>query len=255
MGLSMRAPGQGIITFVAEATITDGNVVVQGAADDKCKLPASTADYVVLGLAKIEGGGTVASGSGCDVVTSGVWPAVAAGTIVRGDRVVIANTAGGVKAGNYGVAAARVVGYAMESASSGERVAVLVMPGAMPNLKIEVFTAEGTVTANTAVKVGTGANQVVPATTDLVTGLVGVALHTVTTGLPVAVCTGGVVPVITQGNTTLGANLTVGDTAGGVKVAAPSAGVNAQLIGTAMTAVTAPAVCNVLVNVNMMQGA
>lgn len=253
----MRAP-LGILALVvaAGATITDGAVVVvDTVGDDKCKLPAGVGDFAVVGLAKIEGGGTKAAGLGVDVVTHGVHAAKASGAITRGDRVCIANAAGDVKTAGYAVGASRVVGYALESASSGERVAVLVMPGAMPNLRIEVLTAEGAITANTAVKVGTANNKVVPATANPVAGLVGVALHAAADGELVAVCTGGVVPVVTQADLTRGQNVTVGDAAGGVKPAAPSTGANAQLLGTAMASGTAPAATNVLVNVNMMQGA
>lgn len=256
MSTSMRAPGQGIITLIAEATISDGVVVVQGAADDKCKLPAHVAEPAVLGIAKVEGGGTVATGLGVDVVTRGVWPAVAAGTITRGDRVAIANTSGGVKSANYGVNASRIVGIALESAVSGERVAVLVMVGAMTNLVIQRMTAGAAIVANTAVKVGAADDKVITATTDPTSGLVGVALNAASAdGDIVYVCTHGVVPVVSQGNTTRGNNLTIGDTAGGVKPASPATGANAQLLGVAMSSATAPATTNVLVNVCMMQGA
>lgn len=255
MGFSKKAPGQGIQTFIAEATITDGSVVVQGAADDKCKLPTgAAADLAVLGLAKVEGGGSVASGQGLDVVTNGVYTAKASGAVARGDRLCVANASGDVKKAGLGVPAAAVVGYALETAASGERVAVLVCPGAHPNLLIEAFVAEGAITANTAVKVGTADNKVATATADPTSGLVGVAMHTVADGATVYVCVGGVVPVVSQANITRGQNVTIGDASGGIKPAAPAAGANAQLLGTATASATAPATANVLVRVNMMQG-
>lgn len=258
MSTSMRAPGQGIITLVAEATIADGVVVVQGAADDKCKLPAHVAEPVILGIAKVEGGGSVVAGQGVDVVTQGVWPAVAAGTITRGDRVAIANTSGGVKSANYGVNASRIVGIALESAASGERVAVLVMLDAPSNLVVQRMTAGAAIVANTAVKVGAADDKVITATTDPTSGLIGVALNAASAdGDIVYVCTHGVVPVIMQANVTRGNNITIGDNSGQVKPAAPSTGANAQLLGVATASGTAgsSATVNVLVNVCMMQGA
>lgn len=255
MGLSMRAPGQGIVTLTAEATITDGNVVLQGAADDKCKLPAGDAtDVAVLGLAKVEGGGSVASGYPVDVVLDGVWPGKASGAITRGDRVAIANSAGAVKRANYGVALPRIVGYALESAADGERVAVLVMPGAMPGLQIQQMVADGAVTANTIVKAGSVDNSAATATANPTSGVLGVALNTATDTNALYVCTHGVVPITTQGNLARGNPVTVGDAAGGAKAAAPGAGTNAAIVGTAVAAATAPAQGNVLVAPSIMQG-
>jgi hypothetical protein len=251
----MRAPGQGIITLTAEATITDGNVVIQGAADDKCKLPAGTAaDIAVLGLAKVEGGGSLASGQPLDVVIDGVWPAKASGAITRGDRVAIANSAGAVKTANYAVALPMIVGYALESAADGERVAVLVMPRAMPGLQIQQMVADGAVTAGTIVKVGTKDNSAATGTADPTSGVLGVALNTAADTGVLFVCTGGVVPVTTQGNLSRGNPVTVGDAAGGAKAAAPAGGTNAALVGLAVAAATAPAACNVLVAPSIMQG-
>jgi len=255
MGLSMRAPGQGIITLTAEATITDGNVVIGGAADDKCKLPAGTAaDVAVLGIAKVEGGGSVASGYPVDVVVNGVWPAKASGAITRLDRVAIANSAGDVKRANYGIGLPMIVGYALESAADGERVAVLIMPRAMPGLLITPFTADGAITANTIVKVGSADDKVAKGTADPTTAQIGVALNTVADGGTVYVCTHGVVPVTTQGNLAKNDPVTVGDAAGGAKKANPGAGTNAGLVGHAVAAATAPAACNVLVAPSIMQG-
>ena len=252
----MRSPSC-VLSFTTEASISDGCVVIQGAADDKVKLPTGAAtDFVVVGLAKVEGGGSVASGQGIDVVTCGVWPAKASGSITRGDRVVVADSTGKVKTGNYAVAATAVVGYALESASTGERVAVLVMPGAEPNLVIQGFTADGAITANTAVKIGSADNKVATATADPTTGggVIGVALNTVVDGATVYVCISGVVPCALQGNVTRGNNLTVGDASGGLKAAAPTAGNNATVAGIAMSTTNAPGPANVLVRPGMMQG-
>lgn len=254
-GTSRRAPGQGIVSFTADATITDGQVVLQGASDNSCRLPTGATDTgIVLGIAKVEGGGSIAANQGVDVVLDGVQAATASGAIAKGDRVCIANSSGNVKKAGYGVFSAGVVGYALEAAASGEKVAVLIVPNARPNLVIEAFTSDGACTANYAVKVGGANDKVAIATADPVAGLVGVALNTTADGETVYVCISGVVPVVSVSNITRGTNVTIG-TGGAVKPSAPSTGVNAQNLGTAMSSATAPATANILVTVNMMQGA
>jgi hypothetical protein len=256
MALSNRAPGQGIVTLTAEATIADGCVVMQGAADDKCKLPTGAAsDFAYLGIAKREGGGSYSSGQGVDVVLAGVYPGIASGTITRFDRLTVASSTGNVKTASLGTPATAYVGYALESASDGERVAILITPEKLPGLVVNTYVADGAITANTAVKIGGANGKAATATADPTSGLLGIALNTVADGGTVFVaCNGSVVPCITQANVTRSNNVTVGDANGGIKPAAPASGVNVQILGVATASATAPATALIHIGISMMQG-
>lgn len=122
-----------IVPFTCEsAPVSEGAVLVVGSADNAVALPAGAdpdpASVNLIGLAKdaLTAAGTL------DVVTSGIFPGIAAASITRGQPLTVADTSGGVKpaapsAGNN----VACIGTALQSASSGERVAILVRPFAL----------------------------------------------------------------------------------------------------------------------------
>lgn len=126
MATSMRNPGK-IMQATAEASIADGVVCIVGTADYSAAVCGADPTAGMLGIAKVDGNGTVASGSTVDIVTGGIYPDIASATITQGQTVTVGNSSGHVKpaapsAGNN----AMILGVALEDASSGERVAVNV---------------------------------------------------------------------------------------------------------------------------------
>ena len=129
MGLSSRFPGQ-MIPMVTESIVSDGMIVIVGAADNACALPGGASPTVsLLGVIYRPDGSSAAVGDTVDVVISGVYPVVAAGSITANnlvtsggtDGTAIAETAGG------GVNVA-VLGPAIEDGVSGDRVATIINP-------------------------------------------------------------------------------------------------------------------------------
>lgn len=124
MSTSMRLPGI-IISATAEATIADGVVCIVGTADYSAAVCGTDPVAGILGIAKVDGAGSVASGSVVDIVTSGIYPGVAMASITQGQTVTVGDASGGLKPAAPGAGAnAMIVGVALEDASSGERVAV-----------------------------------------------------------------------------------------------------------------------------------
>ena len=134
MATSFRNPGF-IMQATAEATIADGVAVIVGTADNSAAVAGADPTAGVLGLAKVDGGGSVASGATVDIVRTGVYPGIAMASITQGQTVTVGNSAGGLKpaAPSAGVNV-MCVGVATEDASSGERVSValniFIMQGA-----------------------------------------------------------------------------------------------------------------------------
>lgn len=133
MALSTRLPLQ-MIPLASESTLTDGLVVVQGAADMSCALPAG-ADPTsgVLGVVFRPDGSSAASGDQVDIVVSGIYPCVASAAITRGATVAVSGTSGKVKTAAPSAGANdMIVGTALESAAAdNERIAVLLRVGLM----------------------------------------------------------------------------------------------------------------------------
>lgn len=126
MGLSTRNPGR-VIGLETEAAVTDGAVVVVGAADNKCALPAGADPTAgVLGLVMRPDGSTAAIGTTIDIVQTGVYPAIASAAITRGALVAVAGATGKVKTVAAGAGVnSMVLGTALESAAAdGERIAI-----------------------------------------------------------------------------------------------------------------------------------
>jgi hypothetical protein len=254
MSLSNRSPGSGIISLAAQSVLADGAAVIMGTADDTFRAPAATAaDALVLGLLKHEGS-SCAVGEGCDIVLDGVYSGIAGGTITRKDMLVVGGVTGTLVTATVGLGSLPIVGMALESASSGERVAVLISRQAGGFQNVAACLAVGAITANTAVQVATtaavgAAPKVKTATTgDTATMMIGIALNTAADGGTVYVAlAGSLATCITQGNVTVGQNLAVGDTAGAVKPAAGTAGTLVRVVGVAFTTATAPAPVSMVV--------
>lgn len=126
MATSMRLPGL-IRQAIAEATIADGVACIVGTADYSAVPGAADPVAGVIGIAKVDGNGSIASGGTVDIVTNGIYPGIAMASITQGQAVTIGDSAGGLKpAAPSAGANAMVVGIAQEDASSGERVAVQI---------------------------------------------------------------------------------------------------------------------------------
>lgn len=134
MATSFRNPGN-IFQATAEASIADGVAVIVGTAANSATVAGADPTAGVLGLAKVDGGGSIASGGTVDIVTTGIYPGVAMASITQGQTVTVGNSAGGLKPAAPALGAnAMCLGVATEDASSGERVSValgiFIMQGA-----------------------------------------------------------------------------------------------------------------------------
>ena len=111
---------------VSSLTAAAGAVLVQGASDNSAALPAGAdPDPKTVALLGLSFYAVTSTQTAADVVTAGIYPGVAAASISRGQLLTVANTAGGVKPANpAGGTNVATIGYAMEDASSGERVAI-----------------------------------------------------------------------------------------------------------------------------------
>ena len=129
MGLSSRFPGQ-MIPMVTESIVSDGMVVIVGAADNACALPGGASPTVsLLGVIYRPDGSSAAVGDTVDVVISGVYPVIAAGSITANNLITSGGTDGGAiaESASAGVNVA-VLGPALEDGVSGDRVATIINP-------------------------------------------------------------------------------------------------------------------------------
>jgi hypothetical protein len=128
MGSPIRSPGQ-MYGLETESTVSDGLAVVVGSADHKVALPAG-ADPTggVVGLVHRPDGTTATSGAVVDVVSTGIYPAVASAAISRGAKVAIAGTTGKVKTAAPAAGTnSMILGTALEAAAAdGDRISVLL---------------------------------------------------------------------------------------------------------------------------------
>jgi hypothetical protein len=134
MTTSRRTP-QSVAPFaVSSLTAVEGAVLVNATgADNTAALPAGASpDPLTIAILGLSLQSVVSTQTGADVVTSGIFPGVAAGSITRGQLLTVGNSSGGVivAAPSAGSNVA-VIGYAMESASSGERVAIDIRIGSL----------------------------------------------------------------------------------------------------------------------------
>lgn len=252
----MRNPGQ-IVGFLCDsASVLEGAVLVQGASNDTVALPsAANSTEKFIGLAYQDGSAT--ANEAVSVVLNGIFAARAAGTITRGDRLVIAGATGTVQAASLTTPAnATVIGIALGSAVNGERVAVLIGAVAQSLANFRAFTASGSITANTIVVAAAAGAASAPGGADPTEGVLGVALNTVTNGQTVYVALAGSIANVTDSGAgvTYGDNIAVAGVGGTGKTAAPSAGTNSMCIGTALATTTASGSIPVLVQPFMFQG-
>lgn len=256
MGTALRNPGQEIALLCDSASVVEGAALFQGASNDTVMLPAAANTAAkFIGLAYQAGSSS--ANAPITVIRDGIWPAVAAGAITRGDRLVAGDTSGGVIAESLSTPPdATRIGIALESVSSGERVAVLI--GTLPANAgtVLTFVANGAITANRIVVASTGGKVAMPGGADPTEGVVGVALEAAADAASVRVCVLGYATVTDSGSgVSAGDNLAVAGTTGTGKNAAPSAGVNSMCVGTVLTTTSASGAIPVLVRPFLMQGA
>lgn len=120
-------PESQVLPFTADAAITLGAVVVQGAGDLTCKMPtAADPTGGILGVA-LES--AAAAKDRVSVAGIGaVVPCTASAAIARGDKVTVSGTDGRIKTAAPAVGAnVQLVGIAMQSAAgAGEKIGVLI---------------------------------------------------------------------------------------------------------------------------------
>ena len=119
MTTSRRTPATVAPFAVSSLTAVEGAVLVNATgADNSAALPAGASpDPTSIAILGLSLQAVVPAQTGADVVTSGIFPGVAAGSII-------------VAAPGAGLNVA-TIGYAMESASSGERVAIDIRIGSL----------------------------------------------------------------------------------------------------------------------------
>jgi len=134
MTTSRRTP-QSVAPFaVSSLTAVEGAVLVNAVgADNTAALPAGASpDPLTIAILGLSHQAVVSTQTGADVVTSGIFPGVAAGSITRGQLLTVGNSSGGVIVAAPGAGLnVATIGYAMESASSGERVAIDIRIGSL----------------------------------------------------------------------------------------------------------------------------
>ncbi len=129
MGLSLRFPGQ-MIPMVTESIVSDGMIVVVGAADNACALPGGASPTSsLLGVIYRPDGSSAAVGDTVDVVISGVYPVVSGGTNTANDLITSNGTDGTAKTETASAGTnVAVLGPALEDGASGDRVATIINP-------------------------------------------------------------------------------------------------------------------------------
>lgn len=258
MSTAARFPMESLYTLACDsANVLEGAVLVQGASNDTCALPsAASTNAQILGLAYVAGS-TSTGGPMTIVGPGGVWPGIAAGTITRGDVLVVGGATGTVVAASLTTPAnATRVGIALESATSGSRVAILI--GNVPSFSgtvLAMTAGVGGTTANRIVMAAGASTAVLPGGASPTAALLGVALNTATAGDTVYVVTSGTAVVVDSG-----AGVTANDyiTAGGITgvglTAAPAGGTNCAVVGIALNTTAASGNITVAVSPSRIQG-
>lgn len=255
MGISDRNPGQLVPFSCSSASVAEGAVLVMGASNDIVKLPTgASSSEPLIGLAAYPWSSS--ANSPVDAVVNGVWPGIAAGTIARGDRVVIGGATGTVVSESLTTPAnATRVGIALESVTTGARVAILI--GNVPSFSgtvLKMTAGVGGTTANCIVMAANG-TAVLPGGASPTAALLGVALNTASAGETVYVVTSGTAVVVDSG-AGVSANdfITAGGTNGRGLTAAPSGGTNCAVVGIALTTTAASGNITVAVSPSRIQG-
>lgn len=255
MGIADRNPGQLVPFNCASANVAEGAVLVMGATNDVVKLPtAASSSEALVGLAAYPWSSS--ANSPVDAVVNGVWPGIAAGTITRGDRVVVGGATGTVVSESLTTPAnATRVGVALESVTTGARVAILI--GNVPSFSgavLKMVAGVGGTTANCLVIAGNG-TAVLPGGGSPTAAILGVALNTALAGETVYVVTSGTAVVVDSGSG-VNANdfITAAGTNGKGLTAAPAGGTNCSVVGIALTTTAANGNITVAVSPSRIQG-
>lgn len=129
MGLSLRFPGQ-MIPMVTESIVSDGMIVVVGAADNACALPGGASPTTsLLGVIYRPDGSSAAVGDTVEVILGGVYPVIAGGTVTANDLITSNGTDGTAKTETASAGTnVAVLGPALEDGASGDRVATIINP-------------------------------------------------------------------------------------------------------------------------------
>lgn len=131
MGTSMRNPGQilALRSAIVAATPEGSLVVASTSATGTVVLPSGASPTTMLMGLLYQASHPTLANQPVEVVTSGVFPGIAGAGITAGDLLTSNGTDGTVKAvGAAGGTNEGVIGQALESASTGERVAILINP-------------------------------------------------------------------------------------------------------------------------------
>jgi hypothetical protein len=114
-----------VVTFNNETTtVPEGSVMRVGAADNNARLGAATPG-IGSGLIGLAFNAATAAGP-LDIVTDGIFPGVAGGTITRGDPLT-SDAAGAVVTAAPGAGTNYAcIGHALASAVAGDRVPVQI---------------------------------------------------------------------------------------------------------------------------------
>lgn len=247
-----------VSSFVCDtASVVEGSALVASVANDQAvALPAAGEALGFVGLALFAG--STSTGQTLQLVVGGYYLAVASGAVTRGDYLVIADSTGKLKTWNSSINGGAIVAQAMESVTTGQRVYVKVFNSVPAQSLVTPFVAgTGGTTINCACVVGAADSAVIlPSGADPTSGVVGIALNTVSAAGIAYVVTSGLASVkATSAGFTRGDNLAIGAAAGTLKLAAPSTGVNTMLVGTALGTAGANAVAAALIHPCLMQGA
>lgn len=255
--------------FIADHSLTVGQVVIQGTADGHCTAPLGSDFVGVLGVAISPVSASAVTNSQnnvSDICTRGIVRCVANGTITRGDRVVVATSAGDVSSydGNILTLPSYLtrVGYALESVTTTQNVAILLDIGPVGMSLIGTYTAgTGGVTANMVCCFGTSGDAgkvILPSGADLALSgkVAGIALATAIATATVKVLQFGY-GIVSAGDSSLtsgGMPLAIQAASGTVKLAAPGGGTNDFIVGYSNQAISTGTTGIALINPQIVQG-
>lgn len=117
--------------FDAGGAINQCTIVKFGVADETVVKAAAATDLLIgiVDIAQTEAGNSVATGDPTDVMLAGIAEVEAGGTIARGEWVTSDADGHAIKATPAADTNMQVIGKAMASASDGDIVPVMIMPG------------------------------------------------------------------------------------------------------------------------------
>ena len=243
------------LPFIAKAAITKFAPLYLS-TDGKVDVATSPAHTPIIGVSLED----KEAGQHVDVVRfCSIAPMKADGVIALGAVVRASLTSGKVSAASALAAPGPIVGIAMEAAGAdNDVIGVLIAPELAANLgPFRVMTANGAIAAGRLVKVGAVNNTIEQCNSaSPTTNIIGVAVNAAAgaSDLVVVALAGSVAPVTSGAAFSRGAFLT-SDASGKAIAAAPAAGTNCAMVGSALAAATgADESVNVLVYPGSHQG-